>query len=176
MLAALLENASNWSLCFHPCSLNDRPSGLKAPFPKKDRSCFSSLQSSPMPFIIPRTIWSPYLEYFLSLYHKTVSLMPVILSHWAPATPNQLPIPRGHWEHSLLRAAALSFLSEMLLLQIFQCLCPSFPSGVCPDVSVSEKPFLTTLYAVTYSPTQIRFYSQLCFSLLHNIYLIVCLH
>lgn len=95
----------------------------------------------------------------------------MILSRWAPATPNHHPVPWGHGEHSLLRTFALSFLFGMLLLQMFPWLCPLFLSEVWPNVTVSEIPSLLTLYTVVYAPTKIRFYRLHCFILVHIIYL-----
>lgn len=140
-------------LCLHPCS-HDRPSSLRVPLKKKDRCCFPSLQSSPVSFIRPTTIAS-----------HTLTVLPGPLppdyfcDHSDPAplgSTNLLPVLESTEHASFSRPLHfLSFLCGILLLQIFSWLCPLFPSGVCPNVVVSEETFQPTLYVMSYSPAKI---------------------
>lgn len=84
---------------------------------------------------------------------------------------NLFLVPWGHWAHSLLRAFVFTVLSSCKAASPdILMACPSFPSGVCPNVTVSGNPSLLALYVISHSHTQITFYSRHCFILLYSSY------
>lgn len=152
---------------------NDWPSSLRAPFPRQSLFLLSSKHSN-------------------AFYHTQDNIESILWVVPVPLSPDCFldhydPQSRGpsHTKPASCSSRALSTLPSQGLctvLSVWNAASPdvsmslSLISFIRPDVSISEKPSLTTLYAIAYSPTKIRSYSQQYFILFHIIYLIVCLH